>query len=52
MYSRILVPIDGSEHAHEGLRIACLLGEQTGAHIILLCVSEGLFLKKRLRRHQ
>ena len=41
MYSRILVPIDGSEHAHEGLRIACLLGEQTGAHIILLCVSEG-----------
>jgi nucleotide-binding universal stress UspA family protein len=41
MYSRILVPIDGSEQAHEGLKIACLMAEHHKSRVILLCVSEG-----------
>ncbi len=41
MYSRILVPIDGSAEAHEGLKIACLIAEHHKARVILLCVSDG-----------
>ena len=40
MYKRILVPIDGSEIAHEALETACALAEQHSAKIILLCVTD------------
>ncbi len=40
MYSRILVPIDGSEHAHRGLEVACVLAEHYKSKVILLCVTD------------
>jgi len=40
MYKRILVPIDGSDHASEGLRVACALAEHDQAKLILLCVTK------------
>jgi nucleotide-binding universal stress UspA family protein len=40
MYSRILVPIDGSDQAHRGLEVACALADQFKAKLVLLCVAE------------
>ena len=40
MYSRILVPIDGSEHAHNGLKVGSVLAEHYNSKIILLCVAD------------
>lgn len=40
MYSRILVPIDGSDYAANGLEIACLLAGHYKSKLILLSVTE------------
>ena len=40
MYKRILVPLDGSEHAEAVLPFMCMLARVSGAEIILLRVSE------------
>ncbi len=40
MYKRILVPLDGSEHAEAVLPFVCMLARVSGAEIILLRVSE------------
>lgn len=40
MYTRILVPIDGSEAGRRGLGEAIGLGRQTGAHLVLLHIVE------------
>lgn len=40
MYSRILVPIDGSEHAHNGLKVGSVLAEHYNSKIVLLCVTD------------
>ncbi len=40
MYKRILVPLDGSEHAEAVLPFVCMLARASGAEIILLRVSE------------
>ena len=40
MYSRILVPIDGSDQAHHGLEVACALAEHYKSKLILLCVTD------------
>ena len=40
MYARILVPIDGGEHSHNGLKVACALAEHYKSKVILLCVTD------------
>nr|WP_298058116.1 universal stress protein [uncultured Halomonas sp.] len=42
MYTRILVPIDGSEHAKEALSVACKLLEKGASTLYLLHVPETL----------
>lgn len=42
MYTRILVPIDGSEHAKEALSVACKLLEKDASTLYLLHVPETL----------
>lgn len=42
MYTRILVPIDGSAHAQHALRIACQLLDSNDATLHLLHVPESL----------
>ena len=41
MYSRILVPIDGSDYAQKGLEAACALAEYYSSKLILLCVTDA-----------
>lgn len=43
MYTRILVPIDGSEHAKQALSVACKLLDQNASTLYLLHVPETLF---------
>ena len=40
MFSRILVAIDGSEHAHNGLEVACALAEHYRSKVLVLCVTD------------
>lgn len=42
MFSRILVPIDGSEHAKQALSVACELLDNSGSTLYLLHVPEAL----------
>lgn len=42
MYNRILVPIDGSEHAKQALSVACKLLEQNDATLYLLHIPQSL----------
>ncbi|MDP3536373.1 MAG: universal stress protein [Halomonas sp.] len=42
MYTRILVPIDGSEHAKQALSVACKLLDQKASTLYLLHVPETL----------
>ncbi|SFU40790.1 universal stress protein [Halomonas korlensis] len=42
MFSSILVPIDGSEHAKKALSVACQLARQEGATLHLLHIPEEL----------
>jgi nucleotide-binding universal stress UspA family protein len=40
MYQRIMVPLDGSEHAESVISLACRLASTSDAEITLLCVVE------------
>ncbi|AQU84324.1 MULTISPECIES: universal stress protein [unclassified Halomonas] len=42
MYTRILVPIDGSEHARQALSVACKLLDENATTLYLLHVPEAL----------
>lgn len=42
MYTRILVPVDGSEHAKQALSVACKLLEENDSTLYLLHVPEAL----------
>ncbi|WP_386081080.1 universal stress protein [Vreelandella sp. F11] len=42
MYTRILVPIDGSEHAKQALSVACKLLDEKASTLYLLHVPETL----------
>ncbi|QPL46065.1 universal stress protein [Halomonas sp. A40-4] len=42
MYDRILVPIDGSEHAKQALSVACKLLGESGATLYLLHIPQVL----------
>ncbi|NWN82315.1 MAG: universal stress protein [Halomonas sp.] len=42
MYTSILVPVDGSEHAQKALTVACQLASQDGSTLHLLHIPEEL----------
>ncbi|SDM93170.1 universal stress protein [Vreelandella arcis] len=42
MYNRILVPVDGSEHAKEALSIACRLMDSNNATLYVLHIPQAL----------
>lgn len=42
MYTSILVPVDGSEHAQKALAVACQLARQDGSTLHLLHIPEEL----------
>ncbi|MDY7116953.1 universal stress protein [Halomonas sp. SSL-5] len=42
MYTSILVPVDGSEHAQKALAVACQLARQDGSILHLLHIPEEL----------
>ena len=41
MYSRILVPIDGTDVAQRGLETACVIAERDKAKLVLVCISDA-----------